>query len=81
MLKEEKILPDPNRHAPKGVDTPWRKFVAIHMNVMAACDFFTTCVLTPLGKKMAYVPAFIHLGSRKVFLSPGTFHPTGEWMR
>ena len=29
----------------------------------------------------AYVLAFIHLGSRKVFLSPSTFDPTGEWMQ
>ena len=25
--------------------------------------------------------SFIHLGSRKVFLSPSTYYPTGEWMR
>ncbi len=40
VLADEKILPDPDRHAPKGVLTPWRKFLAIHMNVMVACDFF-----------------------------------------
>ncbi len=34
VLVDEKILPDPDRHAPKGVQTPWRKFIAIHMNVM-----------------------------------------------
>ena len=34
VLVDEKILPDPDRHAPKGVLTPWRKFIAIHMNVM-----------------------------------------------
>ena len=82
VLKAEKLLPDPNRHAPKGVDTPWRKFVAVHMNVMVACDFFTKAIISPLGKKtQAYVLAFIHLGSRKVFLSPSTYHPTGEWVQ
>ena len=34
VLVDEKILPDPDRHAPKGVQTPWRKLIAIHMNVM-----------------------------------------------
>ena len=24
---------------------------------------------------------FIHLGSRKVFVTPSTFNPTGDWMR
>ena len=53
----------------------------MHMNVMVACDFFCKTVWTPLGKRTAYVLSFIHLGSRKVFLSPSTFHPTDEWMR
>ena len=81
VLVDEKILPDPDRHAPKGVLTPWRKFIAIHMNVMVATDFFCKTIWTPLGKKTAYVLAFIHLGSRKVFLSPSTYNPTGEWMQ
>lgn len=81
VLVDGKILPDPDRHAPKGVQTPWRKFIAIHMNVMVACDFFCKTVWTPLGREIAYVLAFIHLGSHKAFLSPSTFHPTGEWMQ
>ena len=82
VLVEEKILPDPDRHAPKGVETRWRKFLAIHMNVMVACDFFCKSIFSPLGKKsQAYVLAFVHLGSRKVFLSPSTHHPTADWMQ
>jgi putative transposase len=81
VLVDEKILPDPDRHAPKGVQTPWRKFIAIHMNVMVACDFFCKTVWTPLGKHVAYVLTFVHLGSRKVFVSPSTLNPTDEWMR
>jgi len=81
VLVEENILPDPDRHAPKGIQTPWRKFIAIHVNVMVACDFFAKTIWTPLGRKTAYVLSFIHLGSRKVFLSPSTYHPTDEWMQ
>ena len=81
VLVYEKILPDPDRHAPKGVQTPWRKFIAIHMNVMVATDFLTKTIWTPLGKRTAYMLSFIHLGSRKVFVSPSTYHPTGEWMQ
>ena len=81
VLIDERILPDPNRHAPKGVQTRWRKFIAVHMNVMVACDFFCKTIWTPLGKQSAYVLAFIHLGSRKVFLSPSTFTPTGQWVQ
>ena len=81
VLTDENILPDPYRHAPKGVQTPWRKFIAIHMNVMVATDFFCKTIWTPLGRKTAYVLSFIHLGSRKVFLSPSTYNPTDQWMR
>jgi len=81
VLKEAKILPDPSRHAPKGVDTPWRKFIAAHMNVMVACDFFQKSVWTALGKKMAYVLVFIHLESRRIFMSPSTYTPTAAWMQ
>ena len=80
VLVDEGLLPDPNRHAPKGVVTPWRTFIAGHVNTMVACDFFCKNVWTPWGKKVGYVLAFIHLGSRKVFVSPATFHPTSEWM-
>jgi len=81
VLVDEDILPDPERHAPKGVQTPWRKLIAIHMNVMVACDFFCKTIWTPLGRRTAYVLAFIHLGTRKVFLSPSTCNPTADWMQ
>ena len=81
VLVEEKILPDPDRCAPKGMQTPWRNFIAMHMNVMVACDFFCKTLWTPLGKRVAYVLTFVHLESRKVFLSPATLNPTDEWMR
>ncbi|MEI8195775.1 MAG: integrase core domain-containing protein [Phycisphaerae bacterium] len=81
VLVDEEILPDPNRHAPKGVVTPWRTFIAGHVETMVATDFFCKNIWTPFGKKAAYVLAFIHLGSRRVFVSPATFCPTGEWMQ
>ncbi len=81
VLVEEGVLPDPSRRAPRGVLTPWRTFVAAHVNTMVACDFFCKKVLTPLGAKLAFVLAFIHLGSRKVFVSPATLNPTGPWMQ
>ena len=75
------MLPDPDRRAPKGVTTSWRTFVAAHMNTMVASDFFCKNVWTPVGRQVAYCLAFIHLESRRVFLSPSTYNPTGEWMQ
>jgi len=80
VMIDEGLLPDPDRHAPKGVMTPWRTFVSAQANVMVATDFFCKTVWTPLGKRTAYVLVFIHLGTRKVTLSPATYQPTGEWV-
>jgi putative transposase len=80
LLTHEGVLPDPHRHAPKGVMTPWRTFVSAHANVMVATDFFCKSVWTPMGKKLAYCLMFIHLGSRKVMVSPATFCPGGDWV-
>ncbi len=81
VLVDEGILPDPDRRAPKGVTTPWRLFVSAHLNTMVATDFFCKNVWTPFGRRVAFGLMFIHLGSRKVFVSPSTYHPTGEWVQ
>ena len=44
VLAEEGILPDPKRHAPRGVVTPWRAFVKAHANVIVTTDFFCKTV-------------------------------------
>jgi len=81
VMIDEGLPPDPDCRAPKGVSTPWRTFVDMHINTMVACDFFCKTLWTPLGKRMAHCLMFIHLGSRKVFVSPSTFHPDEAWMR
>lgn len=80
VLIDEGLVPDPERRAPKGVMTPWRTFIAAQANVLVAADFFCKTVWTPTGKKTACVLMLIHVGTRRVLISPATFHPTGEWM-
>ncbi|MEQ8821207.1 MAG: integrase core domain-containing protein [Sumerlaeia bacterium] len=79
MLKEFRPTPRPS----KGGGTqpiPWQQFIAANMESLIACDFFTKPILTWRGRVEAHVLAFIHLGSRRVFLSPPTFHPTHDWV-
>ena len=80
LLTSEGLLPDPGRRAPKGVMTTWRTFISSHMDTLVACDFFGKSIWTPLGKQAAFCLMFIHLGTRKVFVSPATYHPTQEWV-
>jgi putative transposase len=80
ILKDEGLTPSPTRRG-RAEETVWRKFIRLHVNTLAACDFFTKNVITPLGVRVAYCLAFIHIGTRKVFLSPPTYHPHEQWVQ
>jgi putative transposase len=80
ILKEAGLTPSPHRRG-KADETVWRKFIRLHVNTLVACDFFTKSVVTPLGTKLAFCLAFIHVGTRKVFVSPSTYEPHEQWVR
>jgi len=80
ILLESGLSPSPARRG-KACDTTWRRFMRLHMNTLVACDFFTKSILTPIGPRLAFSLAFIHLGTRRVFLSPATFHPNECWVK
>ena len=80
ILKDEGLTPSPTRRG-RAEETVWRKFIRLHVNSLVACDFFTKNVITPLGARVAYCLAFIHVGTRKVFLSPPTYHPHEQWVQ
>lgn len=50
------------------------------MNSIVACDFLCKKVFTPMGVKTAYLLMFIHLESRKIFISPATYEPREDWV-
>jgi putative transposase len=80
ILKDEGLTPSPVRRG-QADETVWRKFIRLHVNTLVACDSFTKSVITPLGARLAYCLAFIHIGTRKVFLSPATYHPDEQWIK
>jgi putative transposase len=51
-----------------------------HLTPSYPTDFFCKSVLTPLGGKTAYCLIFMHLGSRRVFLSPATLEHKQAWV-
>ena len=79
ILKREGYLPDPQK-ASKAPPIPWTTFVHAHIDSIVSCDFFTKKILTLGGIRHAYVLVFIHLGSRKVYCSPSTYHPDSKWV-
>lgn len=80
ILKEKGLTPSPKRRGRAG-ETAWRKFIELHVNTLVACDFFTKNVMTIFGRQTAYCLAFIHIGTRRVFVSPPTFHPHDAWVK
>jgi putative transposase len=80
ILQHEGLTPPPKRRRPHPTETPWRKFLRLHMNTLVACDFVTKNVVTPLGTHTAYCLFFIHLGTRRVFMCPATYYLDQQWM-
>ncbi|MDX2198735.1 MAG: integrase core domain-containing protein [Phycisphaerae bacterium] len=80
ILKGAGLTPSPYRRG-KAEETVWRKFIRLHLNTLVACDFFTKSVMTPLGTQLAYYLVFIHVGTRRVFLSPPTYEPNDRWVQ
>jgi len=75
ILKEEGIKPSPKR----GSGT-WDEFLKAHIDTLWQGDFFSKTIWTPTGLRQAFVLAFIHVGTRRVFCSPCSFKPDGKWM-
>jgi putative transposase len=79
IMKRNGLQPVPDK-AYKNPDSTWSKFISSHIETLVAIDFFTKPIYTLKGKFDAHVLVFIHLGSRRVFMSPATFHPDEKWV-
>ena len=79
ILKDAGIHPAPDK-AFKKPAIPWTTFVHAHMESMVACDFLTKRIYTVRGVLTAHMLVFIQLGTRKVYCSPPTYNPDGDWV-
>ena len=61
---------------PKRGEKTWDEFLKMHAATLWQCDFFSHKVLTLRGVRELFVIAFLHVGSRKVFVTRATEHPT-----
>lgn len=76
VLKKHGLPPAPHR---KGLS--WKRFIDSHMDVTWATDFFTEEAWTSKGLVTFYVLFFIHLGTRRVYVSGATPNPNAEWVK
>jgi hypothetical protein len=75
ILKEHGLDPGPRR----GLGT-WDEFLKRHAATLWATDFFSKPVWTKAGLVDYFVLCFIHLGSRRVYVSGLTAQPDRAWM-
>ena len=68
---------DPRTDPAKGT---WAQFLKAHAQSLWQCDFFTKHIVTAEGVRQCFVLAFLHVNSRRVWLSPCTFRPNTPWM-
>ncbi|MEM6332657.1 MAG: hypothetical protein AAF823_04890 [Planctomycetota bacterium] len=82
VLMEEQVAPTPPTDGSLRPDfQPWDQFIKLHMSTLMACDFLCQKVWTPLGRRDAFLLAFIHVGTRRAWVSPATFHPDENWVK
>ncbi|MEM1228823.1 MAG: integrase core domain-containing protein [Planctomycetota bacterium] len=76
ILVAEGIAPEPNDG---GDPDSWSEFLKRHAHVMWQCDFACKKKWTVKGLIDVYFMVFIHLGTRRIWVSPSTDTPTGQW--
>lgn len=70
ILKSEGLAPCPKRSG-----ATRDEFLARHAASLWQCDFFTQKVLTVKGLREVFVLTFLNVKTRRVVLTPATFHP------
>ncbi len=75
ILRENGLDPGPKRG--KGT---WDEFLKRHAQTLWACDFFSVKVWTLGGLVDLFVLFFLHVGSRRVYITGVTAQPDGVWV-
>jgi len=75
ILREHKF--DPKLDPTKG---SWVEFFKAHAQTLWQCDFIQRHIVTPAGIRQIFLLAFLHVGTRKVYLSPCTLKTGIVWM-
>jgi putative transposase len=75
ILKENNIDPGPKRS--KGT---WDEFLKIHADTLWQCDFVSKPMWTMKGLVDLYFVLFLHLGTRRCWISPCTLSPESAWV-
>jgi putative transposase len=54
------------------------EFIKRHAKTMWQCDFYSKKVVSKTGLRDLFVMIFLHIETRRVFISPASYHPNEE---
>jgi putative transposase len=63
----------------RGLGT-WDEFITILASTLWQCDFLYKRSLTSKGFRDLFVIVFLHVGTRRVFITPATANPNEAWV-
>lgn len=75
ILREAGIPPAPDRR-----QRTWADFLKAHADSLWACDLMSTRIVTMRGVRLAFSIVFLHIASRRLYISPCTHRPTRNWV-
>lgn len=76
VMKEHGFDPGPKRG-----EKTWDEFLKIHAHTLWQCDFFSKRAVTLKGIRDLFVVVFIHVGTRRIFVTKATANPTAAWVK
>jgi len=76
ILRQHKLEP-----GPKSGPGTWEEFLRIHAETLWQADFFSRLIWTRKGLRQCYLLVFLHVGSRRAFVTPCTLKPTSAWVK
>lgn len=65
--------------SPRGAGT-WDDFLKRHAHSLWQCDFVSRRILSWRGLREAYVLVFMHVVTRRVIVTPLSYHPDDAWV-
>ena len=65
---------------PKRGPGTWDDFLKRHAKTMWQCDFFSKKVVSKTGLRDLFAIAFLHIESRRVFITRSTYNPDETWV-
>lgn len=65
---------------PKRGPGTWDEFIKRHAKTMWQCDFFSKKIVSKTGLRDVFVLVFLHVETRRVYISPATYKPDQAWM-